>query len=435
MRRHRTTAGAPTPLRGALEVPGDKSVTHRALIIAALSAGRSTVANANLGRDCLGTAALLSALGAACEVDEAKAQVEVEGRGAAGLREAEGVLDAGNSGTTMRMMLGVCAAIEGLSVLTGDASLRRRPMLRVVVPLRRMGAMIDGRAHGDRAPLVVRGGALDGIEIDLPVASAQVKTAVLLAGLRAEGPTTVSEPTPTRDHTERMLLAAGADVDANSKRVVLRPGPALEARKWEVPGDISSGLFLLAAAVIIEGSHLTLTNLSFNRRRAQALSVMERMGADLAIERTGERCGEPVGTVTVRASKLTATNMGGDEIPALIDELPILAVLASCAEGETVISDASELRLKESDRIEAMVAGLQSLGVDCEARPDGMVIRGPANLTGGEVDSHGDHRVAMSLAVAGLRTYDPVRVRGWGCVNTSFPEFLDLLGRAQGRRA
>jgi 3-phosphoshikimate 1-carboxyvinyltransferase len=232
-----------------------------------------------------------------------------------------------------------------------------------------------------------------------------------------------------------MLRAAGADIDVTAASVVLRPGGALEARRWEVPGDISSGLFLLAAAVIIEGSHLTLTNLGLNPRRARALSVMERMGADLVIERTGERCGEPVGTVTVSASPLTATDIEGDEIPALIDELPILAVLAACAEGETVIRDASELRLKESDRIEAMVAGLQSLGVDCEARPDGMAIRGPARLTGGEVDSRGDHRVAMSLAVAGLRTLDPVRVRGWSCVNTSFPEFLDLLGRAQGRHA
>lgn len=408
-------------------------MSHRALIISALARGRSLVTRVNTGADCVATTRMLTDLGARCTIHQSQAEVEVEGCGVSGFQEAQGVLDAGNSGTTMRTMLGVCAGIEGLSVLTGDASLRARPMLRVVEPLRQMGARIDGRAHGDRAPLAVRGGSLTGVDIELSVASAQVKTALLLAGLAAEGRTSVTEPGPSRDHTERMLAAAGAELSVSDRTVVLEPGANLEPTRWEVPGDISSAAFLLAAATIVPGSDLTIEEVGLNPTRAGALEVMRRMGAAIEVDVTGERGGEPVGRVRARASDLGATTIEGEEIPALIDELPILAVLAACAEGRTVIRDAAELRVKESDRIMVMTEGLLMLGVDCEATPDGMVVNGPTALAGATVDSRGDHRAAMSFAVAGLRAAGSVKVEGWSCVNTSFPEFLDLLGRAQGR--
>jgi 3-phosphoshikimate 1-carboxyvinyltransferase len=426
---------ASAPLRGSLEVPGDKSMTHRALLIAGVAQGRSRITNANLGEDCRATAGALALLGAGVDLDEPNHEVEVEGRGIGGLTEPEGIIDAGNSGTTLRTVLGLCAGVEGLSTVTGDASLRRRPMLRVVSPLRQMGAQIDGRQHGDRAPLTVRGGALTGVDLELPVASAQVKTAVLLAGLAATGSTVVAEPGTSRDHTERMLKNVGASVRSEGTRVELRPGPSLRPLDWEVPGDISSAAFLLAAATITEDSDLTITGVGLNPTRTRFLEVMARMGAGIDVQVVGERGGEPFGEVRARSSELTGTTIEGEEIPLLIDELPVLSVLAACAVGETAIRDAQELRVKESDRIDVMTAGLRALGADCEARPDGMTIRGTGELGGAEVDSHGDHRVAMSFAVAGLRTEQPVVVKGWSSVATSFPEFLDLLGRAQGRHA
>jgi len=378
---------------------------------------------------------LLDALGPRISVDEGNYQVEVEGEGIERLREPDGILDARNSGTTMRTILGLCAGIEGLSIVTGDASLLRRPMLRVVAPLRQMGASIDGRRFGDRAPLCIRGGDLSGVDLELQVASAQVKTAILLAGLAASGPTSVIEPGPSRDHTERMLAAAGAKVRRGDNRVELDPVASLAAMTWDVPGDISSAAFLLAAAAIVEDSDLTITNVGLNPGRTGILDVMSRMGADLDVKVAGERFGEPFGDVRVRGSDLAGTTIEGLEIPTLIDELPLIAVLASFAEGTTLIRNAEELRVKESDRIEVISRGLGELGADCEALPDGMRIKGPSALHGGEVDSLGDHRAAMSFAVAGLLTEAPVIVRGWSSVATSFPEFLDLLGRAQGRYA
>jgi 3-phosphoshikimate 1-carboxyvinyltransferase len=435
IRRLWRSTPASAPLRGAVEVPGDKSVTHRALLVASLTEGRSRITNANLGEDCRATAGAIALLGARVDVDESNHQVEVEGRGIGGLTEPEEIIDAGNSGTTLRTVLGLCAGVEGLSTLTGDASLRRRPMLRVVAPLRQMGASVDGRLHGDRAPLAVRGGSLTGVDLELPVASAQVKTAILLAGLGASGRTTLAEPGPSRDHTERMLVSAGASLRVEGERIELEPGRALRPAIWEVPGDISSAAFLLAAATITEESDLTLTGVGLNPTRTRFLEVMARMGAEIDIRVAGEHGGEPFGEVEVRSSELKGTTIEGREIPLLIDELPILSVLAACAEGETIIRDARELRVKESDRIEVMSAGLSALGADCRPLPDGMVIRGGSELRGAEVDSGGDHRAAMSFAIAGLRTEQPVVVQGWSSVGTSFPEFLDLLGRAQGRLA
>jgi 3-phosphoshikimate 1-carboxyvinyltransferase len=430
-------------LQGSLRVPGDKSISHRALIIAALADGRSTITNINSGGDVRATASALGAMGARCEIEvgdpvrgkggERISRAVVEGSPEGGLHEPPGIVDVGNSGTTIRTLLGVCASVPGLTVLTGDDSIRRRPMLRVVVPLRQMGAQIDGRNHGDLAPLAVRGGGLVGCEHELSIASAQVKTALLFAGLTAEGSTSVTEPGPSRDHTERMLKAAGADITVSGRTVQMKSGSQLAPGDREVPGDISSAMFLIAAALLVPDSELVLENVGLNPTRTAALDVLREMGADLEVTETGGS-DEPVGSIAVRHSELRGTTIGGDVIPALIDEIPVLAALATQAEGRTEISGARELRVKESDRIAALASGLSSLGARVEERPDGFVIEGPARLSGGEVESHHDHRIAMSFAVAGLVADSNVKVRGWSCVGTSFPEFLDLLGEAQRSR-
>jgi 3-phosphoshikimate 1-carboxyvinyltransferase len=432
VRRKRSDPSA--PLRGSASVPGDKSISHRALMIAALADGRSSVRNLNLGADVRWTATCLARLGAGVDLDEANAIADVESRGVGHLTEPDDVLFTGNSGTAIRLLAGICSTVDGVSVLSGDDSVRGRPMLRVVSPLRQMGATIDGRHHGDRAPLVVRGGDLHGIDFDMPVPSAQVKSAVLLAGLTAEGTTSISEPGRSRDHTERMLAAAGVEIDMAPGRASLSGGRRPNPMRWDVPGDASSAAFLVVAALLLEGSRLTLTNVGLNPTRIAYLDVLQRMGGDISIEASGEVSGELVGDITVRASELHAVSISGEEIPQLIDEIPALAVAATRARGETVISDASELRVKESDRLEAMAEGLGELGAKVEATPDGLVIEGISELYGATVESRGDHRVALALAVAGLAADGNVRVEGWSCVNTSFPEFLDILAEARGKQ-
>ncbi|HEX2294607.1 MAG TPA: 3-phosphoshikimate 1-carboxyvinyltransferase [Actinomycetota bacterium] len=434
MRRRKPAAGEAPPLRGLVSVPGDKSISHRALVLASLARGTSAITGLNPGEDVRATARAVAALGATVDLSD-EDNVEVEGYGIDGLREAADVLDLGNSGTSMRTLLGVCAGIDGLTVLTGDASLRSRPMLRVAAPLRQMGATVDGRGYGELPPMVVRGGELRPVDAELSVASAQVKTAILLAGLRAPGTTSVTEPAPSRDHTERMLEAAGVPVARAGKTCSVEGGSQPRPMEWDVPGDTSSALYLLVAALLVPGSEITVTDVLLNPTRTAALDVLARMGADLSIEEKEVSGGEPRGDVTARASGLAAAEVGPAEVPALVDELPLLAIAAARAEGTTVFSGAEELRVKESDRIAATVAGLRTLGVDAEERPDGMVVQGPARLTGGAVDSRGDHRIAMSFAVAGLVSAEGVRVSRWSCVDTSFPGFLDVLGRAQGRVA
>ena len=436
----RTKRRKERPLTGSLRVPGDKSISHRALILSALASGRSSLINLNTGSDVRATAGAIQRFGVTCVIEEgdlirgsggeAMSRAVVEGSGWSGLLEPEAVIDVGNSGTTIRTLLGVCAGLPGLTILTGDSSIRRRPMLRVVVPLRQMGATIDGRDHGEHAPLTVRGGGLTGLDHQLPVASAQVKTALLLAGLNASGTTEVTEPGESRDHTERMLASAGADIEISGRTVRVRGGRDLTARDREVPGDLSSAMFLIAAALLVPGSDLTIENVGLNPTRTAALEVLEEMGADITVTSTGGE-DEPFGTVTARHSQLDATTIGGEIVPRLIDELPILATLATQADGTTEISGARELRVKESDRIATLARALGVLGAQVEERPDGMVIHGPAPLTGGVVDSMHDHRIAMSLAVAGLVSEGNVKVKGWSSVETSFPEFLDLLGVAQ----
>jgi 3-phosphoshikimate 1-carboxyvinyltransferase len=409
-------------------VPGDKSISHRALMVAALARGTSRVTGLNLGDDVLATASMLERMGAAVRLDRSTAQVELEGWGDDGPKEPEEVLDAGNSGTTLRTMLGVCAPATGVFFLTGDGSLRRRPMGRVVSPLRAMGAHIDGRAGGELAPLMVRGSKLTGVVHALPVASAQVKTALLLAGLGAGGTTSVTEPRPSRDHTERMLASAGVPVERRGLTTAVPGGSRLLAGDRAIPGDLSSASFILASATVLAGSEVVLAEVGINPTRSAFLRTLAAMGADLDVEPAGEWGGEPVGTIRARSSSLRGVVVAESEIPSLIDELPILAVLATQACGRTLIQGAGELRVKESDRIATMAAGLNDLGAEVEVLPDGLAISGPTPLRAAEVDSHGDHRVAMSLAVAGLIAQGPVTVAGWDCVDTSYPGFLSALG-------
>ncbi|MEA2460638.1 MAG: 3-phosphoshikimate 1-carboxyvinyltransferase [Actinomycetota bacterium] len=428
----RKTAKFP-PLKGAISVPGDKSISHRALILGALASGRSSVQGLSLAGDVRSTISCLRALGAGLTIDEERETVAVEGRGWMGLSEPEAILDAGNSGTTMRLLLGVAAGLEGYSVLDGDETLRRRPMLRVVVPLRQMGAAIDGRRNGEVAPLSVRGRPLSGLNHTLRVASAQVKSALLLAGLRAAGTTTVTEPARSRDHTERMLLEAGVVLEREGTTVSLRGPQEVEPRIWSVPGDFSSAMFLIVAALLRVGSDLAIEGVGLNPTRTAALDVLKEMGANLALDPDEDPAtaeGEPVGTVRTRHSFLRGVRVDGDRIPRLIDEIPALAIAATQAEGDTVFADADELRHKESDRVEVMVQGINALGGTAEATSDGFVVSGPSRLTGGTIDPRGDHRVALAFAVAGLVASGTVTVSGWTATQTSFPEFLEVLGQA-----
>jgi 3-phosphoshikimate 1-carboxyvinyltransferase len=433
MKRRKRSASP--PLRGSITVPGDKSISHRALIFAALGDGTSRLTGLNEGADVESTRACLARLGVDTHRSmEDLSQVIVEGSGWKGLDEPTEVLDAGNSGTTIRSLAGVVAVIPGLSVLTGDETLRRRPMLRIVEPLRAMGATIDGRASGDLAPLTIRGGPLTGMKHDLRVASAQVKTALVLAGLGAVGKTEVVEPGPSRDHTERMLASLGAPIDAGDGRVTVSPVEALHAADRKIPGDVSSALFLVAAALMVEGSDLEIHDVGLNPTRIGALEILRTMGADVEWEAGEDWGGEPTGTIRARYSELTGVEVDPAVVPRAIDEFPVLAVLASQADGATRISGAGELRVKESDRIRTTAAGLTALGVRVETFDDGMTVHGPADLARAEVDAEGDHRIALAFAVAGLIAGGDVRVKGWSAVETSFPEFLDVLGRARGRR-
>ncbi|MFQ6058009.1 MAG: 3-phosphoshikimate 1-carboxyvinyltransferase [Anaerolineae bacterium] len=415
-------------LRGQVRVPGDKSISHRALLLGAIAQGETRVRGFLPAADCLATLACVRALG--IEVDALNATtLVVHGRGLHGLREPEEVLDCGGSGTTMRLLMGLLAGQSFTSVLTGNASLRRRPMERVAVPLRRMGAEV--RTTEGCPPLVIRGGRLRGVEYALPVASAQVKSAILLAGLYAEGETVVREPGPARDHTERMLRAMGAAVQVRGPLITLLPDPQpLSPLDITIPGDFSSAAFLLVAALLVLGSEVAIQGVGVNPTRTGLLEVLRRMGAEVVVEGGGEvngASGEPVGDLVVRTSELAGVEVGGQIIPRMIDELPILAVAATQARGLTVVRDAAELRVKETDRIGATVAELRKLGAQIEERPDGFVVQGPTLLRGTHVSSHGDHRLAMSLAVAGLIAQGETVIEGAECIGDSFPGFERVL--------
>jgi 3-phosphoshikimate 1-carboxyvinyltransferase len=417
--------GGARALRGRLRLPGDKSISHRALLFAALANGRSSLTNLATGDDVHATRNALDALGVA--IRSGTNAVTVSGGGIEAWRESENVLDCGNSGTTMRVLAGALAGRQFLSVMTGDSSLRQRPMGRVIGPLRAMGASVDGRDDGAFAPLVIRGAALRGMHHDLPVASAQVKSALMLAGLQASGVTEIQSPAESRDHSERMLAALGVPIEVGDRCVRVRKG-APEAFQLEIPGDPSSAAFFVVGALITPGSDLTIESLALNRTRLGFVEVLRRMGAEIEIVETEERCGEPVGELRVRSSALSATVIEGDEIPNVQDEVPALAIAAAFASGVTEVRNAEELANKESNRIGAVHQELSELGLAVETRSDGLVIRG-GRPRAAMLKSHGDHRIAMAAAIAANAIDGESTVRGWQAVSSSYPEFADDLAR------
>ncbi|MCR4418984.1 MAG: 3-phosphoshikimate 1-carboxyvinyltransferase [Clostridia bacterium] len=422
-------------LHGTVRVPGDKSVSHRALILGALAEGETLVRGFLPARDCLSTASCLQSLGVEIR-QEGPTTVRVAGAGKAGLAEPEDVLDAGNSGTTIRLLLGVLAGCPFYAVLTGDRSLRRRPMGRVVEPLTLMGARIWGREGGRLAPLSILGNReLRPLEYRLPVASAQLKSALLLAGLKAGGVTSVWEPSPSRDHTERLLTSFGAEITREEAWVRVKGPARLQGREVEVPGDFSAAAFFTVAGLLVPGSRVYLTGVGINPTRTGLLDVLLEMGAEIKVDSVRQLGEEPVADLEVRACGLRAVEVGGTLIPRLIDEVPILAVAATQAEGVTVIRDAAELAVKESNRLEAMARELSRLGADVKATPDGLIIRGPTRLHGTVCDSHGDHRVAMAVAVAGLVAEGETVIREADCIAVSFPDFARELARLSGGEA
>ena len=420
-------------LKGEIEIPGDKSVSHRSVMLAGLCDTTVHITNYLHAADCLSTAAAMEALGVSIRwLDETT--LDVTGRGFDGLTEPQGILDAGDSGTMLRLMMGLLAPQPFLSTFTGDAALYRRPMGRVIEPLSRMGARIAGRAGGKYLPITILPAEkkLQGIEYPMPMASAQVKSAILLAGLRAEGETTVIEPFPSRDHTERMLRAFGAEIRQDGNRVSCRAVRKLSApESIEVPGDISSAAFWLVAASIIEGSDLLLKGVGVNPTRTGVLDVLGDMGADIELLNERESGGEPIADIRVRSAKLHGVSFGGAIIPRLIDEIPILAVAALYADGDTVISDAGELRVKETDRLHAVAVEYNKLAPCVEELKDGLVIHGGAKIIRhADCFSYDDHRMAMSLAIAGAAG-DGVTIENPECVDISYPEFYKNLVELQ----
>jgi 3-phosphoshikimate 1-carboxyvinyltransferase len=412
-------------LDGHIGVPGDKSISHRALLVGALTDGETRVTQWGRSGDTESTLALVRAVGVQVDEEDVDTLV-VHGAGLRGLREPDAPLDCGNAGTLARLVTGVLAFQPGRFELVGDESLSRRPMGRVIEPLARMGASFE--SDGGRLPLVVTGSELHGIEYELPVASAQVKSAILLAGLGASGTTTVVEPTPTRDHTELMLEAAGARIRRGARSVAIEAAGPLELPEVLVPGDISSAAPFLVAASLLPGSTLTVHDVGLNPRRTGILDVLERMGTRVAIHAKRRVAGELVGDVEVTAQPLTATSVPASEVPRLVDELPLVALLGAFAHGTTTVWGAEELRTKETDRIETVTGAMRALGVRIEARPDGFRVRGtPARPRGGTIDAAGDHRIAMLAAVAGAVSREGVRIEGAGSAAISFPGFYDLL--------
>lgn len=421
------------PLQGRVRVPGDKSISHRALLLGAIAEGEMRVENWLPAGDCQATLRCLRALGVEIE-QHTPTTLTVHGRGLRGLRPPTEVLDCRGSGTTMRLLAGILAGHPFESVLDGHAGLRRRPMGRIIEPLRQMGARVEGR-DGGYPPLRIHGGDLQGIDYALPVASAQVKSCLLLAGLYAVGPTTVREPGPARDHTERMLRAMGADLQVDGAAITLTPSPRpLRPLHLRVPGDLSSAAFLLVAALLVPGSVVRIEGVGVNPTRTGLLDVLRAMGAEIALRNARERGGEPVADLHVEASSLHGTTVQGELVVRMIDEFPILAVAATQAEGRTVVHDARELRVKETDRIAAVTMELRKLGAHVEERPDGFVVEGPTPLRGAVVNSHGDHRLAMALAVAGLVAKGTTVVEGAEVMGDSFPGFVEMMRGMGGQR-
>ena len=425
------------PLKGTIAVPGDKSVTHRAIILTALAEGLSQVTDYCRGEDCLNTMRAFQSLGV--RIEETPERLTVHGKGMWGLTEPFGPIDCGNSGTGIRLMAGLLAGQDFFTVLTGDESIRRRPMGRVVKPLRAMGATIAGRKGGELAPLAITGTRLKGMSYESPVASAQIKSSLLFASLYADGLTTISEPRLSRDHTERMFAYFGIPFhrDGCTVRIEGRPSIRWSGKTVVVPGDLPAAAFFIVGASIVPDSDVTVLSVGMNPTRTGLLDILRQMGAHIEVLNPREEAGEPVADLRVRSMPLRGVQIGPEQIPQTIDEFPILCVAAAVADGETVITGAEELRVKESDRIATMAAELRAMGARIEERPDGMVIQGlgrkGANgaLTGATCASHGDHRVAMSVAIGALTAAQPTQIQDTACIETSFPNFdrklLELL--------
>lgn len=414
------------PLKGEITVPGDKSISHRGIMLGALANGTTSITNFLKGADCLSTISCFQKMG--IEIEETESEILVHGKGLHGLSAPKEILDAGNSGTTTRLISGILAGQNFSCDLTGDASIQKRPMKRIMTPLSMMGADITSVHNNGCAPLHIKDAPLKGISYQSPVASAQVKSCVLFAGLYADGKTSVTEPFLSRNHSELMLSSFGASVQTCGTTATIEPEPVLTAQKVEVPGDISSAAFFIAAGLLIPGSELLIKNVGINPTRDGILRVCKQMGANLELLNTRTQCGEPVADILVKHSELNGTVIEGDLIPTLIDELPVIAVMAACANGETIIRNAEELKVKESNRLEIIVHHLSEMGCDITGTEDGMIIRGGKPLHGAVLDSHLDHRIAMSFAVAGLVADGETEITNADCVNISYPGFYrDLL--------
>ena len=412
-------------INGVLSIPGDKSISHRGVIFGSIAEGVTEIEGFLMGEDCLSTIQCFRQMGIPIEIQDDK--IYIQGKGLQGLSAPKEPLDVGNSGTTIRLLTGLLAAQSFSTTITGDGSIQKRPMKRIVEPLRRMGADISGKEDGNYAPLHIQGKELKGIHYDLPVASAQVKSAILLGSLYAEGQTTIVEPARSRDHTELMMNYFGGKIKTEGLTITSEPIQQLIGKKVSIPGDISSAAFFLVAGAILPQSELRLTHVGINPTRNGVIQVLQRMGANIEILNPRHVSGEPVADLVIGSSSLQGTIIEGDIIPTLIDELPILAVAACFAEGITVIRDAQELKVKESNRIRTMTEELTKLGASIQETEDGMIIQGGVPLGGGTVESYGDHRVAMSLAIAGLASKEGVEILGSECVDISFPNFFEIL--------
>ncbi len=417
-------------LHGEVTVPGDKSISHRSIMLGSLAKGTTEVTGFLQGADCLSSISCFQKMGIDIDNNPETNTVLIHGKGLRGLSAPSDVLDVGNSGTTTRLMSGILAAQPFTSTVDGDASIRKRPMGRIMTPLSMMGARFESLATDKCAPFKISGGNLQGIHYESPVASAQVKSAILLAGLYAEGQTSVTEPALSRNHTELMFESFGIDIKSVGTTATVTPAKELIAQKIEVPGDISSAAYFIVAGLITPNSEITIKNVGINPTRDGILTVCKSMGADITLSNVKDDIGEPVADITVRTSSLHGCNIEGDIIPKLIDEIPVIAIMAAFANGTTIIKDAQELKVKESNRIDVMVTNLSAMGVDIEGTEDGMIIRGGKPLHSATIDSKLDHRIAMSFAIAGGLADGDTEILGAECVNISYPSFygdLDIL--------
>lgn len=417
------------PLKGEVTVPGDKSVSHRSVMLGAISKGTTSISNFLEGADCLSTIDCFRKMG--IEIERNPEEILIHGKGLHGLTAPSDILDVGNSGTTVRLLSGILAGQRFSSTLTGDESIQKRPMKRIITPLGAMGGDVKSIRGNDCVPLQIQGRTLKGIHYDSPVSSAQVKSCVLLAGLYADGPTSVTEPYLSRNHSELMLRSFGATVTSKDTTVTIEPGPELTGQKLQVPGDISSAAYFIAAGLLVPGSELLIKNIGTNPTRDGILRVCRQMGADIQLLNQREQGQEPTADLLVKYSALKGTVIQGGLIPTLIDELPVIAVMAAFADGTTVIKDAQELKVKESNRLDIIVHHLQAMGAEVTPTEDGMIIQGGALLHGAELDSHMDHRIAMSFAVAGLAAEGETTIRRADCVNISYPKFYEDLQSLQ----